>query len=194
MRGTLEQFIPADYYKTEEAFLGRVEEEADMFRPFGEKVYSYTRMAPGAAGKGKGVGALVEADADAVVFEVWHVSWCSAGLGLATVFDPLQCSGQMGHAWVQGIPSTDAAFYPALYRSRVIYPRRGGIVGVCRPVGTSLRSLYQTDVPLTRLWSVCRFEKRKRRTASPVETYHFVGYSSLYPFYCYPEKVRLRLR
>ena len=89
MRGTLEQFIPADYYKTEEAFLGRVEEEADMFRPFGEKVYSYTRMAPGAAGKGKGVGALDEADADAVVFEVWHVSWYSAGLGLATGFNPL---------------------------------------------------------------------------------------------------------
>jgi len=38
------------------------------------------------------------------------------------------------------------------------------------------------------------FEKRKRRTAPHLATYHFVGYSSLYPFYCFPEKVRLRLR
>lgn len=38
----------------------------------------------------------------------------------------------------------------------------------------------------------CRFEKRKRRDGTA--TYHFVGYSSLYNFYCFPEKVRLRLR
>ncbi|KAF8191454.1 acyl-CoA N-acyltransferase [Mycena galopus ATCC 62051] len=37
------------------------------------------------------------------------------------------------------------------------------------------------------------YEKRKRRGASNITTYHFVGYSSLYPFYCFPEKVRLRL-
>jgi len=37
------------------------------------------------------------------------------------------------------------------------------------------------------------FEKRKRRDASQEATYHFVGYSSLYPFYHFPEKVRLRL-
>ncbi len=38
-----------------------------------------------------------------------------------------------------------------------------------------------------------RYEKRKRRSDPSVETYHFIGYSSLYPFYCFPEKVRLRL-
>ncbi|KAI0759471.1 acyl-CoA N-acyltransferase [Irpex lacteus] len=37
------------------------------------------------------------------------------------------------------------------------------------------------------------YEKRKRRSDPNVETYHFIGYSSLYPFYCFPEKVRLRL-
>lgn len=37
------------------------------------------------------------------------------------------------------------------------------------------------------------FEKRKRRDASQEATYHFAGYSSLYPFYHFPEKVRLRL-
>jgi len=35
------------------------------------------------------------------------------------------------------------------------------------------------------------FEKRKRKDGTA--TYHFVGYSSLYDFYCFPEKVRLRL-
>lgn len=39
-----------------------------------------------------------------------------------------------------------------------------------------------------------RFEKRKRRDPSHTTAYHFVGYSSLYPFYYFPEKVRLRLR
>ncbi|KAJ7491227.1 histone acetyltransferase type B catalytic subunit [Mycena latifolia] len=37
------------------------------------------------------------------------------------------------------------------------------------------------------------YEKRKRRNSPNVSTYHFAGYSSLYPFYCFPEKVRLRL-
>jgi len=27
-----------------------------------------------------------------------------------------------------------------------------------------------------------------------VVTYHFAGYTSLYPFYCFPERIRLRLR
>ncbi|KAJ7702203.1 histone acetyltransferase type B catalytic subunit [Mycena rosella] len=40
---------------------------------------------------------------------------------------------------------------------------------------------------------VVLYEKRKRRNAPNVTTYHFVGYSSLYPFYCFPEKIRLRL-
>ncbi|KAH9999076.1 acyl-CoA N-acyltransferase [Russula vinacea] len=40
---------------------------------------------------------------------------------------------------------------------------------------------------------VILYEKRKRRTTPVTETYHFIGYSSLYPFYCFPDKVRLRL-
>lgn len=37
------------------------------------------------------------------------------------------------------------------------------------------------------------YERRKRRD-SDLFTYHFVGYTSVYPFWCYPEMVRLRLR
>ncbi|KAL0947489.1 hypothetical protein HGRIS_013592 [Hohenbuehelia grisea] len=40
---------------------------------------------------------------------------------------------------------------------------------------------------------VVLFEKRKRRADPNVSTYHFVGYSSLYPFFHFPESVRMRL-
>ena len=39
-----------------------------------------------------------------------------------------------------------------------------------------------------------RYEKRQRKHTPDVWTYHFVGYSTLFPFYCYPEKIRLRIR
>ena len=42
--------------------------------------------------------------------------------------------------------------------------------------------------------SAFRYEKRKRRSDPDIATYHFVGYSTIYPFYCFPEKVRMRLR
>ncbi|KAF9228710.1 histone acetyltransferase type B catalytic subunit [Gyrodon lividus] len=38
---------------------------------------------------------------------------------------------------------------------------------------------------------VVLFEKRKRKNETA--TYHFMGYSSLYNFYCFPENVRMRL-
>ncbi|KAG8853503.1 histone acetyltransferase 1 [Tulasnella sp. 330] len=40
---------------------------------------------------------------------------------------------------------------------------------------------------------VVLYEKRRRRDAARTETHHFVGYSSLYSFYCWPDRVRLRL-
>ncbi|KAG6918025.1 hypothetical protein DXG01_016877 [Tephrocybe rancida] len=40
---------------------------------------------------------------------------------------------------------------------------------------------------------VILYEKRKRRGSPNSVTYHFVGYSSLYPFYFFPEKTRMRL-
>ncbi|KAJ3776136.1 acyl-CoA N-acyltransferase [Lentinula raphanica] len=40
---------------------------------------------------------------------------------------------------------------------------------------------------------VVLYEKRKRRGTPNQTTYHFMGYSSLYNFYYFPEKVRLRL-
>ncbi|KAF9505816.1 hypothetical protein BS47DRAFT_1322163 [Hydnum rufescens UP504] len=37
------------------------------------------------------------------------------------------------------------------------------------------------------------YERRRRNNADKTVTYHFVGYTSLYPFFCWPDKVRLRL-
>lgn len=41
---------------------------------------------------------------------------------------------------------------------------------------------------------VVLYERRQRKDAPRTPVYHFVGYSSLYPFWCWPDKIRLRLR
>ena len=74
VQGTLEKFIPEGYYRKESEFLARMEEDAVSFRPHGEKIASYTRVAPNSATKGKGaVVTLPEDNPDAIVYEVWHV-------------------------------------------------------------------------------------------------------------------------
>jgi histone acetyltransferase 1 len=74
VQGTFEKFIPEGYYRTESEFLARVEEDAVSFRPPGEKIASYTRVAPNHATKGKGAAVtLPEDDPDAIVYEAWHV-------------------------------------------------------------------------------------------------------------------------
>ncbi|KAF8515885.1 acyl-CoA N-acyltransferase [Gautieria morchelliformis] len=40
---------------------------------------------------------------------------------------------------------------------------------------------------------VVLYERRRRKDANGTDIYHFVGYSSLYPFWCWPDKIRLRL-
>jgi hypothetical protein len=68
-------------------------------------------------------------------------------------------------------------------------------MGVCRFVRVpSSSSSSPTCMPLPNGSDKIRYEKRKRLTTPVTESYHFVGYSSLHPFYCFPDKVRLRLR
>ena len=72
---TLSKFIPAGYYTDEEKFLERVEHDAINFKPFGEKIYSYTRAATTLT-KGKNVAipqVLSPEDQETVDFEVYHV-------------------------------------------------------------------------------------------------------------------------
>lgn len=42
-------------------------------------------------------------------------------------------------------------------------------------------------------WEFIVLYERRKRPDSGIFTYHFVGYVSVYPFWCYPDRVRLRL-
>ncbi|WWC68781.1 histone acetyltransferase type B catalytic subunit [Kwoniella pini CBS 10737] len=42
-------------------------------------------------------------------------------------------------------------------------------------------------------WEFITLYERRKRPNSEIHTYHFVGYTSVYPFWCYPDQVRLRL-
>ncbi|KAI9446791.1 acyl-CoA N-acyltransferase [Lactarius indigo] len=151
VRGTLQNFIPGDYYRTEAEFLAHVEEEAASFRPPGVKIYSYTRAAPNSSEKGKGAAAtLSEDDPDAIVYEVWHATWNTPGF---------------------------REYHRRMQIFILLYIEAGSYINESEDA-----------------WEfVVLYEKRKRRTTPITESYHFVGYSSLHPFYCFPDKVRLRL-
>ncbi len=76
IEGMLSKFIPPDYYTDEKKFLERVEHDALNFKPFGQKIYSYTRAATTLT-KGKNVAipqVLSPEDEETVDFEVYHVS------------------------------------------------------------------------------------------------------------------------
>lgn len=73
---TLSKFIPPGYSTDEQEFLDRVEHDATHFKPYGEKIYSYTRAAT-TLPKGKNVSiaqVLGPDDEETVDFEVYHVS------------------------------------------------------------------------------------------------------------------------
>lgn len=42
-------------------------------------------------------------------------------------------------------------------------------------------------------WEFMTLFERRKRAGTDIFTYHFVGYTSLYPFWCFPDKIRLRL-
>ncbi|KAH9056691.1 acyl-CoA N-acyltransferase [Lactarius vividus] len=144
VRGTLENFIPGDYCRTEAEFLAHVEEEAASFQPLGVKIHSYTRTALNSSEKGK------EDDLDVIVYEVWHATWNTPGF---------------------------REYHRRMQIFILLYIEAGSYINESEDA-----------------WEfVVLYEKRKRRTTPVTESYHFVGYSSLHPFYCFPDKVRLRL-
>ncbi|KAA1477089.1 histone acetyltransferase type B catalytic subunit [Dentipellis sp. KUC8613] len=151
VRGTLEKYIPADYYKTEEAFLSDVEAEAEAFQPLGKKLYSYTRPKPSFWKKGEPlVEPLAEDDPEAVVYEAWHATW-----------DTPQFK----------------EYHKRMQLFILLYIEAGS---------------YINDEEDS--WEfIVLYEKRKRQGVPSVSTYHFVGYTSLYPFFYFPDKTRMRL-
>ncbi|KAI5831336.1 histone acetyltransferase type B [Schizophyllum commune Tattone D] len=152
VEGTLSKFIPPGYYTDEAEFSKRVSEDALAFKPPGERIHTYTRPSPTAAGKGKGKDTTSDPNNENVVeFEVYHVriaSWSTPGF----------------------------REYHRLMQLFILLYIEGG-------------SYINEDEDTWEFVVLCR----KRRDDPSVATYHFVGYSSLYPFYCYPERVRMRL-
>ncbi|KAJ2966100.1 hypothetical protein NUW54_g13907 [Trametes sanguinea] len=87
IEGTLSKFIPPGYYTDEQKFLERVEEDAINFKPYGQKIYSYTRSATTLI-KGKNVAipqVLSPEDQETVDFEVYHVSAISPATAQCSV-------------------------------------------------------------------------------------------------------------
>ena len=73
---TIAKFIPEGYYTDEQKFLERVEHDAVNFKPFGEKIYSYSRTAmPVSKGKNVAISQVLSPeDQETVDYEVYHVS------------------------------------------------------------------------------------------------------------------------
>ncbi|KAI0792801.1 histone acetyltransferase type B catalytic subunit [Abortiporus biennis] len=165
VEGKLRDFIPGDYSTSLPEFLEQVESDALSFRPYGEKIYSYSRPASSLNtekenGNGRNVVGITQVlspeDEETVEFEVYHVScfrfstWATPGF---------------------------REYHRRMQLFILLYIEGGSYIN------------EEEDV-----WEfVVLYEKRKRRHSPEISTYHFIGYSTLYPFYCFPEKHRMRL-
>lgn len=179
---------PTGYESDEKTFLGIVEREATEFKPLGDKIYSYQRVSPSARGKGKAVASTIDLDPesdDVVEYEVYHVGPCYPHR-VPDVNIPVR---QYGIPQGSG-STTEESKYSSSFTSRVVpTSSRTKLVGNSWYCESPFLSL-----PFDGSFNHFRYEKRKRRGEPGVATYHFAGYSSLYPFYCFPERIRLRLR
>lgn len=74
----------------------------------------------------------------------------------------------------------------------LLFIEGGSYVHVSRNVivTSPLRSRSQEDEDA---WEFIILYERRKRPGTHISTYHFVGYVSVYPFWCYPDQVRLRL-
>ncbi len=101
------------------------------FSPPGEKIASYTRVAPTSGKKGKGaVVTLPEDDPDAIVYEVWHV--CEPPLSCRAPLTII--SGNVEQPRIPRISSADTAVHTTLHRGWLLHQRGGRFVGICRSV------------------------------------------------------------
>ncbi|WVQ78755.1 histone acetyltransferase type B catalytic subunit [Cryptococcus sp. DSM 104549] len=157
IESTLYKFIPPDYTKSALEFKMTVAEDAEKFKPLGEKVGSYAKPAVRSKGKGKGKGkgnasadaALDEDSEDAVVFEMYKATWSTPGF----------------------------REYHRRMQLFILLFIEGG-------------SYVHEDEDA---WEFITLFERRKRPSSDIFTYHFVGYVSVYPFWCFPDRVRLRL-
>lgn len=168
-----------------------VERDAAEFKPLGNKIHSYQRISPSSQEKGKGVASVGDLDPereDVIEYEVYHVSTRSVQ---ATRLAPHIYNPCSRHGIPRGLGSTtEGCKYSSSFTLRAVHTswkmNRLGSSWYCEPLPLFPLSAHP--------YQCSRYEKRKRRGAPGVATYHFAGYTSLYPFYCFPERIRLRLR
>jgi hypothetical protein len=159
----------------DESTFSAVMKDDSLFRPMGTKVHSF--VSPDNSANLPSTGKTTNE------YEVYHV--CVLHYVELSINSQV-FTGDLGYTWISGVSSSHAVVHPTLRRGRFIHPGRRRYMGVCSPVSVSLcwKNTWLTGG---------RFEKG-HRAHSENSAYRFVGYSSLYPFYSYPEKVRLRLR
>ncbi|ODN76816.1 histone acetyltransferase type B catalytic subunit [Cryptococcus amylolentus CBS 6039] len=154
---TLYKFIPPDYTKSDIQFETTVKEDAETFKPFGEKLGSYKLPSSSSQKNKKGKGkaqavdtaSLDENSEDTVVFEMYKASWNTPGF----------------------------REYHRRMQLFILLFIEGG-------------SYVHEDEDA---WEFIVLFERRKRPESDIFTYHFAGYVSVYPFWCYPDRVRLRL-
>ncbi|KAJ3552859.1 hypothetical protein NM688_g3931 [Phlebia brevispora] len=149
VEGLLAKVIPPrsvlSYITSPSEFTAAVEADARTFRPFGEKISSYTRVLRDVNEKGKGKAQVEEQE---VEFEVYHCTWQTPGF---------------------------REYHRRMQLFIILYIEGGSYIKE-EDEGWEFAVVY---------------EKRKRQDGT--ETYHFVGYSSLFQFYHFPENIRMRL-
>jgi len=165
VEGILYKFLPADYLKNPQTFEDRVESDAKEFRPFGTLIASYARR-PIVDVKGKGKGKS-SASTNGVNGSNHDWETCSPDDEGAIVYE----------AWSAKMDTPGFREYHRRMQIFVLFYIEGGSY------------IEEED---ERWEFVILYEKRNGITNNSA-SYHFVAYASLYPFFFWPDKIRLRL-
>lgn len=193
---TLYEFIPPSYSKLLPEFTKVVEKDAIEFRPIGDKIGAYRIKADRAAkdkGKGKAkakdasAGATLpersweivaegEGEEDDVLYEAYAANWDTPGFKeyhrRMQVFVLLFIEG-----------ATYIEEEDSRWEFLTLYVVFAFIARVCSDLG---------GLELILCGLVARRSYERRKSGSTY-SYHFVGFTSFYSFFCWPDTKRLRL-
>lgn len=120
IEGALYKFIPPDYTKSKVDFQKRVSDDAEAFKPLGEKIGSYVRPSAGRKGKGQGdtgmaAGKSLEDNEDVVVYEMYKVRMHAVRPSKPITDGSL---GDMEYPWIPRISPQNADLHPSFHRRR----------------------------------------------------------------------------
>ncbi|GAA94206.1 uncharacterized protein L969DRAFT_93588 [Mixia osmundae IAM 14324] len=160
----LYDWLPADYMKDPDGFLKQVKVDSETFKPVGTRIGSYARRLVKNTSKGK-----EKAKTNGATRKLYEV--CEESDEDAIVYEAY--STQMATpGWKE-------------------YLRRMQIFTVLFIDAASYCEEDDTHWEFVTLYEK-RAVKRKEQS-EPQHSFHFVGYTSLYNWFCYPDKTRLRL-